>query len=111
MFLSAKINAMETGFHTYWTVIIAVLLALVGGSIAFINSSITVLIHGTTIHIPVGLILLPFALMVYLFLLKYRKITKKEVEPLEEVLGDIIDGENDSNKIRERWNKISLKKR
>lgn len=26
-------------------------------------------------------------------------------------LEDIIDGENDSNKIRERWKKIRLKKR
>ena len=103
MFLNGKINAIETRLYTLWAVIIAVLVALVGGSIAFTNSCIPVPIHGTTLDIPTGLILLPFAVVVYLFLLKYCKRTQKEVEPLETLRDDILTGLKDSNELLKRY--------
>ena len=103
MFLNGKINAIETRLYTLWAVIIAVLVALVGGSIAFTNSCIRVPIHGATLDIPTGLILLLFSVVVYLFLLKYCKKTQKEVEPLETLRDDILKGLKDSNEILKRY--------
>lgn len=103
MFLSGEINAIKTGFHTYWAVIIAVLVALVGGSIAFTNSCIPVPINGTTCDIPACLILLLFAVVVSVLLLNYRKRTQKEVEPLETLRDEILKGLKDSNGILKRY--------
>lgn len=104
MFLSGEINAIETGLYTLWAVIIAVLVALVGSAIVFFINC-TVFIYAT-VHIPAGLILLPFALVVYLFFLKYVVKTQNEVKPFKNLRYEIIAGETDSNKIRERWEKI-----
>lgn len=102
MFLSGEINAIKTGFHTYWAVIIAVLVALFGGSIALYISSITDLFHDTTVPILAGLILL-FAVVVYLLRPKYYITTQKEVESVETLRNDILKGLKDSNEILKRY--------
>ena len=102
MLLSGEINAIKTGFHTYWAVIIAVLVALFGGSIALYISSITDLFHDTTVPILAGLILL-FAVVVCLLRPKYYITTQKEVESLETLRDDILKGLKDSNEILKRY--------
>lgn len=116
MFLNDKITTEETTQSASMTMIIAIALAflavMTGSIYAFMNMNPELARMGLP---SLEKFVLAFSCLIAVLLIGgiiIPEITfKKKVKRLEEILEDIIDGENDSNKIRERWKEISMKKR
>jgi ABC-type multidrug transport system fused ATPase/permease subunit len=105
-FLSNKINNWTVIFYMVGTVVISSLIVIM--SIIIAVSQFQPLLFVEQIR-SVGYISILFIFALYMscaFFTVYYKYQKK-VKPLEEILGDIIDGENDSNKVLERWEEIN----
>jgi VIT1/CCC1 family predicted Fe2+/Mn2+ transporter len=117
MFLNDKITTEVTTQSASETMIIAAMLALFGVMAGVICAFMSMNPELARMGFPsLVMFVLVFPCVIFVPLLIVGIITgrtsKKKIKRLEKLIEDIIDGEeNDTNKIRERWKEISMKKR